>query len=175
MNRIDRFTQRCVEFRIAHLRARSRGHPDLVVFVDGDGSNVVEELPSLIAPILNGEAELVIGSRTRRSEPGSLTFPQKFGNVLATRLLSLLYGMHYTDLGPFRAVSWDALERLHMVDRNYGWTVEMQIKAAKQRLPVREIDVSNKPRIAGRSKVAGTIRGVTGAGFKIIYTILKYR
>jgi glycosyltransferase involved in cell wall biosynthesis len=160
---------------IDHLRRRSRGHPDVVVFVDGDGSNVVEELPSLVAPILSGEAELVIGSRARRADPGSLTIPQKFGNVLATRLLRVLYGTRTTDLGPFRAVSWDALERLGMTDRNYGWTVEMQIKAAKRHLAVAEIDVQNRARIAGRSKVAGTIRGVTGAGFKIIYTILKYR
>jgi glycosyltransferase involved in cell wall biosynthesis len=160
---------------IDHLRRRSQGPPDVVVFVDGDGSNVVEELPELVAPILSGEAELVIGSRARRSDPGSLTFPQRFGNVLATRMLKVLYGMHYTDLGPFRAIGWPALERLEMADRNYGWTVEMQIKAAKKRVAVREIDVSNKQRIAGRSKVAGTIRGVAGAGYKIIYTLLKYR
>jgi glycosyltransferase involved in cell wall biosynthesis len=160
---------------IDHLRTRSQGPPDVVVFVDGDGSNVVEELPELIAPILYGEAELVIGSRARRADPGSLTIPQKFGNILATRLLELFYRTHYTDLGPFRAVAWTALERLEMADRNYGWTVEMQIKAAKKRVAVREIDVSNKARVAGRSKVAGTIRGVAGAGLKIITTILKYR
>ena len=118
---------------------------------------------------------MVIGSRARRADPGSLTFPQRFGNVLATRLLWILYGMHYTDLGPFRAITWEALERIEMVDRNYGWTVEMQIKAAKKRVAVQEVDVSNRLRLAGRSKVAGTIRGVTGAGYKIIYTILKYR
>jgi glycosyltransferase involved in cell wall biosynthesis len=160
---------------IDHLKRRHRGPPDIVVFADGDGSNVARELPELIAPILKGEAELVIGSRARRSDPGSLTFPQKFGNALATSLLQVLYGVRYTDLGPFRAIAWPSLERLGMVDRNYGWTVEMQIKAAKLHVPVREIDVSNRPRIAGRSKVAGTIRGVTMAGAKIIYTILKYR
>ncbi len=160
---------------IDHLGRRSRGPPEVVVFVDGDGSNVAAELPQLIAPILDRRAELVIGSRAERSEPGSLTFPQRFGNVLATRLLGVLYGAHYTDLGPFRAIGWGALQRLGMADRDYGWTVEMQIKAAKQHLSVQEIDVSNKPRIAGRSKVAGTVRGVAGAGYKIIYTILKYR
>lgn len=159
---------------IAHLATRPAGPPDVVVFVDGDGSNEVRELPELVAPILSGEAELVIGSRARRADPGSLTFPQKFGNVLATRLLNLLFGTGYTDLGPFRAISWDALQRIGMVDRNYGWTVEMQIKAAKERLPVEEVDVSNKARIAGKSKVAGTVRGVVGAGYKIIWTILKY-
>ena len=83
--------------------------------------------------------------------------------------------MSYTDLGPFRAISWGALERIGMVDEDYGWTVEMQIKAAKKRVPVREVDVHNKGRIAGKSKVAGTIRGVAGAGYKILWTIFRYR
>ena len=106
----------------------------------------------------SAEADLVIGSRKRLSDPGSLTFPQRFGNELATRMMNVIYGMHYTDLGPFRAIAWPALMRIGMVDQNYGWTVEMQIKAAKARLRVREIDVHNRSRIAGRSKVAGTVR-----------------
>lgn len=159
---------------LEYLRRRPSGPPQVVVFVDGDGSNEVAELPALVAPIRAGEADLVIGSRSRRADPGSLTFPQKFGNVLATRLLNLLYGVHYTDLGPFRAVSWSALERIGMVDRDYGWTVEMQVKAARLSMSVREVDVSNRARIAGKSKVAGTVRGVVGAGYKIIWTILKY-
>ena len=160
---------------LAYLRERDAGPPDVVVFVDGDGSNVASELPSLVAPIESGDAELVIGSRKRLADPDSLTFPQRFGNDLATFLLRRIYRMSYTDLGPFRAISWPALERIGMVDENYGWTVEMQIKAAKKRVAVREVDVHNKNRIAGKSKVAGTVRGVAGAGYKIIYTIFKYR
>ena len=118
---------------------------------------------------------MVIGSRARKADAGSLTIPQKFGNILATRLLNTFYGMHYTDLGPFRAITWTALEQIQMEDPNYGWTVEMQVKAAKHRLAVREVDVLNKTRIAGQSKVAGTVRGVVGAGYKIIWTIFKYR
>ncbi len=160
---------------MAHLKERSGGPPDLVVFVDGDGSNVAEELAALAAPIIEDEADMVIGSRRRYADAGSLTFPQRFGNELATRMMNGIYGMHYTDLGPFRAIAWPALMKIGMVDQNYGWTVEMQIKAAQKGLRVREIDVHNRSRIAGKSKVAGTVRGVVGAGYKIIFTILKYR
>jgi glycosyltransferase involved in cell wall biosynthesis len=159
---------------LAYLRARASGPPEIVVFVDGDGSNDSSELPRLIEPILRGEAELVIGARGRRSVPGSMTFPQRFGNVLATRLLRSLYGVHYTDLGPFRAIAWGALERIEMADPDYGWTVEMQVKAARLGVPVREIDVANLRRVAGKSKVGGTVRGVAGAGYKILSTIFKY-
>jgi glycosyltransferase involved in cell wall biosynthesis len=160
---------------LAYLRERDAGPPDIVVFVDGDGSNVASELPALIKPIQDGDAELVIGSRKRFADPDSLTFPQRFGNDLATFLLRRIYRMSYTDLGPFRAITWDALERIGMVDEDYGWTVEMQIKAAKLQVPVREVDVHNKGRIAGKSKVAGTVRGVVGAGYKILWTIFRYR
>lgn len=160
---------------MAYLRTRERGPPDIVVFVDGDGSNVAAELPGLVAPIERDEAALVIGSRKRLADRRSLTAPQRFGNALATFLLRRMYRVAYTDLGPFRAVSWRALEAIGMVDTNYGWTVEMQVKAAKMKLPFREIDVHNRARIAGESKVAGTLRGVVGAGYKIIWTIFRYR
>ncbi len=160
---------------IAHLAARAGGAPEVVAFVDGDGSNVVEELPLLMAPLDRGEAALVIGARPEKAEPGSLTIPQRFGNILATQMLNALYQVQHSDLGPFRAVTWSALTALGMEDTNYGWTVEMQVKAAKKNFPVTEVSVSNKSRIAGKSKVAGTVRGVAGAGYKIIYTILKYR
>ena len=100
---------------LAHLR--ERGPPEIVVFVDGDGSNVVEELPDLIAPILHQQRSWSSAPGAHRADRGSLTFPQKFGNILATRMLNALYGTRYTDLGPFRAVSWAALERIGMVDR----------------------------------------------------------
>jgi glycosyltransferase involved in cell wall biosynthesis len=161
---------------IGYLRSESpHGPPGIVVFSDGDGSNDAADLAKLVAPIEAGEAEMVIGSRARLSEKGSLTIPQRAGSVLASRLLELFYGMHYTDLGPYRAIAWPALERLDMSDEDYGWTVEMQIKAAKMHLPVREIDVANHLRIAGESKVGGTVRGVIGASQKILRTIFKYR
>ena len=154
---------------------RTNRVPDVLVFADGDGANDPAEMPDLVAPIAAGEADLVLGARGKLADPGSLTPTQQFGNHLASFLLRRLYGTDTTDLGPFRAIRWSSYEQLGMVDRNYGWTVEMQIKAAKQRLRVREIDVHNRSRTAGVSKVAGTLRGVYGAGSKIIWTIVRYR
>jgi glycosyltransferase involved in cell wall biosynthesis len=159
---------------LAELRARAMAASDLVVFADGDGSNDPGDLAALLAPLLDGEAQLVIGSRPRRADAGSLTPPQRFGNVLACRLMNARWGTHYTDLGPFRAVRWDALERIGMVDRDYGWTVEMQVKAARLGLHLREVDVANRVRVAGRSKVSGTLKGVVFAGAKIIGTIARH-
>ena len=157
------------------LHNRSEGPPDILAFVDGDGSNDAPELLDLVAPIVAGRADLVLGARDRLADPGSLTAPQRFGNHLASFLLRRLYGATATDLGPFRAIAWPAYVRLGMVDRNYGWTVEMQVKAAKVGLRVEEIDVHNRARRAGQSKVAGTVRGVFGAGYKIIWTLWRYR
>ena len=159
---------------IAHLRDKER-RPDVVVFLDGDHSDHPEELPRLLAPIAEDQADLVIGSRALGTrERGSMTPQQVFGNRLACTLMRWLYGVHYTDLGPFRAIRWEALERLGMQDRNYGWTVEMQVKAARQRLPYAEVPVDYRRRI-GFSKVSGTVKGTIMAGYKIIATILKYR
>ena len=159
---------------IAHLRDKER-RPDVVVFLDGDHSDHPEELPRLLAPIAEDQADLVIGSRALGTrERGSMTPQQVFGNRLACTLMRWLYGVHYTDLGPFRAIRWEALERLGMQDRNYGWTVEMQVKAARQRLPYAEVPVDYRRRI-GFSKVSGTLKGTIMAGYKIIATILKYR
>lgn len=160
---------------MAYLRGREGGPPDVLLFVDGDGSNRASELTDLVAPINEGRADMVIGSRGRFATEGSLTPPQRFGNELASFLLRRMYGTETTDLGPFRAVRWSSLMQLRMEDPNYGWTVEMQVKAAQQNLRVEEVDVHNEHRIAGRSKVAGTVRGVVGAGYKIIWTIFKYR
>ena len=159
---------------IAHLRDKER-RPDVVVFLDGDHSDHPEELPRLLAPIAEDQADLVIGSRALGTrERGSMTPQQVFGNRLACTLMRWLYGVHYTDLGPFRAIRWEALERLGMQDRNYGWTVEMQVKAARQRLPYAEVPVDYRRRI-GFSKVSGTVKGTIMAGYKIIATIFKYR
>ncbi len=160
---------------IDHLRTRAEGPPDVLVFVDGDGSNDAAEVRALVEPIAAGEADMVIGARGRLADPGSLTPTQAYGNRLAAFLLRRLYDTDTTDLGPFRAIAWPAYEALGMVDRNYGWTVEMQIKAAKRGLRVREVDVHNRVRRAGQSKVAGTVRGVVGASYKIIWTIARYR
>jgi len=160
---------------LAHLRGRAGGPPGLVVFADADGSDDPSELPRLIAPLVAGPADLVIGSRALgRAEPGALTVPQRFGNRLAAFLLRALFGATTTDLGPFRAVRWDALERLAMRDPDYGWTVEMQAKAARRGLVVVEAPVTYRRRI-GRSKISGTVRGVIGAGTKILATIARER
>ncbi len=126
-------------------------------------------------PVARGLSDMVIGARPRLADGRSLTPPQRFGNVLACRLMNGLYGTHYTDLGPYRAIAWPALERIDMQDPDFGWTVEMQLKAAKHGLSVREVDVANHVRIAGKSKISGTVRGVYLAGAKIIGTIIKYR
>jgi glycosyltransferase involved in cell wall biosynthesis len=144
---------------------------DVVVFIDGDASDAPEEMGLLLEPIAAGRADFVIGSRMLGArERGSLTPQQIFGNGLACFLIRLIWGQRYTDLGPFRAIKYDALCRLAMADQNYGWTVEMQIKAAQLRMPVVEVPVSYKRRI-GVSKVSGTVRGVIGAGTKILYVI----
>ncbi|MGB8221642.1 MAG: glycosyltransferase family 2 protein [Polyangiales bacterium] len=148
--------------------------PDIVVFLDGDYSDHPAELLSLIDPIAAGHADMVIGSRVRgHSERGALSPQQRVGNAIACTALRLFYGVHYTDLGPFRAVRWETLQELAMVDRNFGWTVEMQIKAAKRGVPYREVPVSYRRRI-GVSKVSGTFRGSLSAGAKILWLLGRY-
>ncbi len=147
--------------------------PEVVVFLDGDYSDHPEEMDRVAGPVQAGEADLVVGSRSLgRRERGALAPQARFGNALATGLIRLLYGVRFTDLGPFRAVSWPALERMAMADRDYGWTVEMQVKAAKLGLRCREVPVSYRKRI-GTSKVTGTVRGTVGAGTKILWVILR--
>jgi glycosyltransferase involved in cell wall biosynthesis len=147
------------------------GPVDIVVFLDGDRSDHAEDMADLVDPILHGHADLVLGSRVLgERQAGSLTPQQVFGNWLATRLIRLIWGARYTDLGPFRAIRSDALARLGMADRNYGWTVEMQIKAAQHGLVSREVPARYRQRI-GVSKVSGTIRGSVMAGIKILSII----
>ena len=160
---------------LAGLAQLRRQPPDVVTFLDADRSDDPEGLPLLLAPIVAGKADLVIGSRALgEREPGSLTLPQAFGNRLATALLHLLFGLRATDLGPFRAVRWPALESLGMRDRDYGWTVEMQARAARAGLAVAEVPVRYRRRV-GQSKISGTVRGVLGAGWKILVTIARVR
>ena len=149
--------------------------PDVVVFLDGDNSDDPSELASLLAPIEDG-ADLVIGSRVRGDlEPGALTLPQRVGNAIACGGLRLLYGARYTDLGPFRAIRWSSLQTLQMKDRNWGWTVEMQIRAAQEDLRHVEVPVSYRVRREGVSKVSGSIVGSFHAGRKILWLLARHR
>ena len=158
---------------IEYVRAAA-SKTDIVVFIDADHSDYPEEIELLIQPILNQEADLVIGSRALGvKEKGSMTLPQVFGNWLATRLLKLFYGVAFTDLGPFRAITFSRLVELDMQDKTFGWTVEMQLKAAKYGLRCVEVPVQYRKRI-GFSKVSGTVKGSVMAGYKILYTIFKY-
>lgn len=153
---------------------QSKPTPDIIVFLDGDRSDYPEEIPMLLAPIIHEHVDMVIGSRALgKKEQGSMMPQQIFGNWLATRLMKLLYNVHFTDLGPFRAIRFEKLLELNMVDKNYGWTVEMQLKAAKKGLPCKEVPVRYRKRI-GISKVSGTVKGTFMAGYKIITTIFKY-
>jgi glycosyltransferase involved in cell wall biosynthesis len=146
---------------------------DVVVFLDGDASDDAGDMAELVAPIAAGEADLVLGSRTMGvREPGALSPQQLFGNWLACTLIRWIWGHRFTDLGPFRAIRWAALDRLEMADPDYGWTVEMQVRAVERGLVCREVPVRYRRRV-GRSKVSGTIRGVIGAGTKILYIIAR--
>lgn len=147
--------------------------PEIVLFIDGDASDDPKQIDDLVLPILKNECDFVIGSRKLgKKEEGSLTPQQVFGNWLAVTLIKLFWGFSYTDLGPFRAIRYTSLQSLKMKDINYGWTVEMQIKAIKQKLRIKEIPANYFVRI-GFSKISGTVKGVISAGFKIIYTIFK--
>jgi glycosyltransferase involved in cell wall biosynthesis len=147
--------------------------PDIVVFLDGDYSDHPEQMPEVIAPILNEGCDLVIGSRALGNmERGAMMPQQVFGNWLATTLIRLFYRYEFTDLGPFRAIKFEQLLHLKMEDPDFGWTVEMQVKAAKEKLKCKEVPVRYRRRV-GVSKVSGTIRGSILAGHKILWTIFK--
>lgn len=147
--------------------------PDIIVFIDGDYSDYPEEIIDLVKPIQDENIDLVIGSRALGDlEPGSMTIQQIFGNWLATNLIKLFYKYEFTDLGPFRAIRYDKLLDIKMEDPDFGWTVEMQVKAAKLKLTCTEIPVKYRKRI-GVSKVSGTVKGTILAGHKILWTIFK--
>ena len=154
--------------------AESPEKPDIIVFIDGDFFDYTEQMIDLVNKIKEG-FDLVIGSRALgNKEKGSMTPPQVFGNWLSTFLIKLFYKYSYTDLGPFRAITYKALLELDMQDKNYGWTVEMQLKAVHKKMKIVEVPVDYKKRI-GTSKISGTVKGVIFAGIKIITTIFKYR
>ncbi len=147
---------------------------DILVFIDGDYSDYPEELTNIVAPIIDNDIDLVIGSRDKKiRESGSMTTPQVFGNWLATNLMKLFFGAKFTDLGPFRAIKFNKLLALDMQDKTYGWTIEMQLKALKKNYTYTEVMVPYKKRI-GVSKVSGTVKGAIFAGVKILSWIFKY-
>lgn len=157
-------------------RAAAAGEltPRAVVFLDGDYSDYPERLPDLVSPILAGEADFVLGSRLLGDRQAGAMPPQSvWGNRLACCLMRWLFGARYTDLGPFRAIDYRALKSLGMIDRNFGWTVEMQIKAARAKLPTIEVPVPYRCRI-GQSKISGTLAGTIKASYKILFVIAKY-
>ena len=149
--------------------------PAIVAFLDADYSDHPQELISIARPIARGQADLVVGSRVLgRRQPGALLPQARFGNWLAAGLIRLLYGLRVTDLGPFRAIRWSALQALEMQDRDFGWTAEMQVKAARDGLRYLEVPVSYRRRV-GVSKITGTLSGTVRAGWKILYTVFRYR
>ena len=152
----------------------SSDNPDIIAFIDGDYSDHPEEMTRVLAPLLEDRADFCIGSRVLGNrEPGALLPQARFGNWLATTLISAFFGADYTDLGPFRAIRRETLARLNMQDRTFGWTVEMQVKAARLRVRTTEVPVSYRKRI-GVSKITGTLEGTIKAGWKILFTIFKH-
>ena len=155
-----------------HLRRT--GPPDVVAFVDADYSDHPDELPRLVAPLLAGEADLVIGSRVLgEREPGALLPQARAGNLVACALIRLFNGHRFTDLGPFRAIRWESLEKIGMSDPNFGWTAEMQVKALRHGLRATEVPVSYRRRV-GVSKITGTVSGTVRAGYKILWTVARH-
>jgi len=148
--------------------------PDIVVFLDGDYSDYPEEIDLLVEPILKDEADFIVGSRMILKESRKALLPQaRYGNQLAVFLIRLFFGHRFTDLGPFRAIRYESLQAIGMRDKDFGWTVEMQVKAVQKGLRIREVPVRYRIRI-GVSKITGTVSGTLKAGTKIIYTIFKY-
>ena len=159
---------------LAGIDALITSPPDIVVFLDGDYSDYPTDMPQLLQPIRNGEATLVIGARTQDDARDALLPQARFGNWLACFLIRRFFGVRYTDLGPFRAIRYPELLNLNMQDKTFGWTVEMQLKAAKQGIPVCEVPVRYRKRI-GTSKITGTFTGTLKAGYKILTTLIYHR
>jgi glycosyltransferase involved in cell wall biosynthesis len=147
---------------------------DIIVFMDGDGSDVPAELPRLIDPIVAGEQDFVIGSRLRgEREEGSMIFSQIFASRLLGLLLRIMYGVRYTDMGPFRAIARSSLERLRMQERTYGWNLEMQMRAVQEKLRVLEVPTSCRRRTGGVSKVSGSLRASIKAASRILGVLFR--
>jgi len=155
---------------LAGIAALKISPPDVVAFADADGSDDLSQLLNLLTPVVNGQADMVLGSRIP-AESHALSIQQRFGNWLATTLIHLIWNHRYKDLGPMRAINWISLLKMKMSDKNYGWTVEMQIKALKTGLRIREYAVFYRQRAGGRSKVSRTLAGTVRAGIKILWVI----
>ena len=161
---------------LAALAQAAPQRSDAIAFLDADGSDDPADLTAVLAPIAADAADLVVGSRVLgEAERGSLTPVQRFGNALASSLMRISFGVRVTDLGPLRAIRTGTLERLAMRDRDYGWTVEMQARALREGARYLEVPVRYRRRRGGRSKVAGTLRGSVGAGWKILWTLARVR
>lgn len=167
--------EKCRGYGAACLKGlASIGEADIVVVLDGDHSDYPQELRRLVEPIVSGDADFVIGSRILGSRDDDALTPQQYwGNKLAVFLINRLFGYKFTDMGPFRAIRFESLKSFGMTDRNFGWNVEMQIKAVKNRLRIKEVPVDYRKRI-GISKISGTVSGTIKAGGKILFTIFKY-
>lgn len=167
--------EKCRGYGAACLKGlASIGEADIVVILDGDHSDYPEQINRLVEPIAAGNADFVIGSRILGlREDGALTPQQYWGNKLAVLLIHRLFGYKFTDMGPFRAIGFESLRSLNMTDKNFGWNVEMQIKAIRHGLKIKEVPVDYRRRI-GTSKISGTVSGTIKAGAKIIFTITKY-
>jgi len=159
---------------LAGIAALTTTEPDIVVFLDGDYSDYPTDMPQLLHPILEGKTDFVIGARRADRARNALLPQARFGNWLACFLIKHFYGVRYTDLGPFRAIRYPQLLALNMQDKTFGWTVEMQLKAAKQGVPVCEVPVRYRKRI-GVSKITGTFSGTLKAGYKILTTLIYHR
>jgi len=154
---------------------RAAGPSDILVFLDGDGSEAPEDLPRVLGPVLRGEADLVLGSRTLgEQEPGSVSRHQRWGNRLVVGLLGLLTGVSLSDFGPFRAIRAEALRPLEMSHPTYGWPIEMVAKAIRRGLRIVEVPVRTRPRVSGESKVTGTVWGSLLAGYHLTVTAVRY-
>ncbi|MBW2255481.1 MAG: glycosyltransferase, partial [Deltaproteobacteria bacterium] len=148
--------------------------PDILVILDADHADRPDLLDRLVNPIVEDRADLVLSDRSRTAEPGALTSTQRHGNWLATRLIRLVSGHRYRDMGPFRAIRWTSLQDLEMEDPTWGWNVEMQIKAVRHELRILEIPMPYRPRAAGRSKISGTLGGTVRAGSRILWAVGRY-
>ena len=160
---------------LAGIRAAVPFEPEVLVILDADESTDVSDLGAIVDPILRGEADMVLGDRTERAEADALTPVQRFGNVLATHLIERFTGHRYRDMGPFRAIRMEALLLLQMEEPTWGWNVEMQMKAIRRGLRVREVAVSYRPRRRGESKISGNLKGAMRAGTRILVATLRYR
>lgn len=159
---------------LAGIRALRDDPPDVLVILDADQADRADLLDRLVDPIAWDRADLVLSERSRTAEPGALTATQRHGNRLATRLIHLVTGHRYRDMGPFRAIRWSSLEGLEMCDPTWGWNVEMQIKAVHHGLRILEVPMPYRPRAAGRSKISGSLGGAMRAGARILWAVGRY-